>query len=263
MDTRDPSPRINDAQHQVPDNTIVIVTENDRFDRSVSTIVQSLHGNSTRDWFSPHAYLCLPLVIGNQYGLVVRSLFAFDAVWNGGNSPDDVEVVVHAAAEPANEDLRDHQFISAHFGRGTLTIQNRFHFRTPPGVSLMTINPPNFFIDGLHHLTGVVETDNLERDFSFNLKLTRPGLRVHVPAGSPVGGVVPVPRYFVDGFRLSHGRELFSDDVLERERAAGRALAAERSGPDGGRPHGAGRRYFNGERADGSTFADHQTRLTD
>ena len=53
---------------------------------------------------------------------------------------------------------------------GVVTIQNRFTFRTPPDVNLMTINPPNYWIDGIQHMTGVIETDNLRRDFTFNLK---------------------------------------------------------------------------------------------
>ena len=62
---------------QVPENKIVTIPENDIFNNSMELIVESFKGNKKRDWFVKHAYFCLPLVIGNQYGFGIKSLKAF------------------------------------------------------------------------------------------------------------------------------------------------------------------------------------------
>ena len=179
----------------VPKNKLVIIPESNEFSNSNELIVQSLKGNLKRDWFIKHAYFCLPLVIGNQYGFGIKSLKTFKVKWNGGVSASDVVVEILDEGDNPN-----HQSISSHFGMGTITIQNRFTFRTPPDINLMTINPPNQFIDGIHHMTGVVETDNLRRDFTFNLKITRPNTEIIINKGDLVGCVLPIPRHFVDKF---------------------------------------------------------------
>ena len=105
----------------VPDNTIAIVTESDNYEDVVFDIIEPLNGKNKRDWFSKHAHFCLPLTIGNQYGFIIKSLHDFKAVWNGGDTLEDVQVQLLSGENP-------HQMISSHFGIGTITIQNRFYY---------------------------------------------------------------------------------------------------------------------------------------
>jgi hypothetical protein len=144
---------------------------------------------------------------------------------------------------------------------GTITIQNRFTFRTPPGVNLMTINPPNQFIDGIHHMTGVIETDNLRRDFTFNLKITRPDFEITINKGDYIGCILPIPRHFVDEFELVNGYDIFTNDEIKEEQKAMYDFAVERSTKDVHKPSRNGRRYFKGEDVYGCPFLDHQNKL--
>ena len=235
---------------EIEENTILAVSHHDDWEKSIDDICGSLKGEKRRGWFIPHAYFCLPLVIGNQYGFIIRSQLDFWAIWNGGEAPEDVTVVCHP-----NDGT---QSIEAHFGMGTITITNHFHFRTPPGINLMTINPPNYFIDGIHHLTGVIETDNLRRDFTFNLKLTRPDHPIYIKKGTPVGCFLPIPRYFVDSFDLKSAKEVLTNKEIEDERKIGMEFGAERMGPDKEKPNQCGRRYRNGEDCRDNKFLDHQ-----
>jgi hypothetical protein len=240
----------------VPNNKLVTIPENNDFIKSNELIIESLKGKFKRDWFIKHAYFCLPLVIGNQYGFGIKSLKTFKAIWNGGDSPSDTTV------EILEEDVnKNYQSISSHFGMGTITIQNRFTFRTPPGVNLMTINPPNQFIDGVHHMTGVVETDNLRRDFTFNLKITRPNIEITINKGDYIGCVLPIPRHFVDEFELVNGYDIFTKEEIEEEQTAMRDFGIERATKDIHKPNGNGRRYFKGEDVYGCPFSDHQNKL--
>jgi hypothetical protein len=212
--------RINNHQNLVPENTILIVTEDDTVNDAVFNIIEPLKGHVKRDWFIPHAYHCLPLTIGNQYGFAIKSLYNFTAIWNGGDMPWDVVVNV--------ENLGSNQNISSHFGMGTITIQNRFHFRTPLGINLMTINPPNMFIPNLHNMTGVVETDNLRRDFTFNLRITQPNVEIKVNAGDIISAFIPIPRFFVDSFDIKLANDIVSTEIIENERLAGINFGIER-----------------------------------
>lgn len=237
----------------VPENKVVIIPEDDKYIESINQIVEPFKGNKKRNWFIQHAYFCLPLVIGNQYGFAIKSLKTFSVIWNGGNSPSDIKVEILD-----DGDNPTYQSISSHFGMGTVTIQNRFTFRTPPGVNLMTINPPNHWIDGIQHMTGVVETDNLRRDFTFNLKVTCKNTKITIQKGDYIGCVLPIPRYFADGFDLEDAYSIYTKEQIEEEQLAMRDFGIERSTEDKNKKNANGRRYHNGEDVYGNKFPDHQ-----
>jgi hypothetical protein len=247
--------KINDNNNLVPENTILVVTESDEFDQLALDIIQPMKGQVKRDWFIKHAYYCLPLTIGNQYGFAIRSMYDFTAIWNGGNSPLDLIINVD------NKNNPNKQTISSHFGMGVITIQNRFHFRTPLGINLITLNPPNTFIPNLQNMTGVIETDNLRRDFTLNLKVTSPNVLVSVKAGDLIGCVLPVPRFSVENYDFKVAKEVLPQAVIDAERAAGHAFAVERSGPDRSKPNGNGRRYANGVDIYNNEFYQHQKNM--
>ena len=240
----------------VPENTIIAIPENSNFKDSIGLIVEPFKGNLKRDWFVDHAYFCLPLTIGNQYGFGIKALKTFSVIWDGGNTPNNVKVEILE-----DSDIISAQKISSHFGMGTFTIQNRFTFRTPPGVNLMTINPPNHWIDGIQHMTGVVETDNLRRDFTFNLKITRKNEKIIINKGDYIGCVLPIPRYFADGFTLKNVEDVLTSNEILEEQQAMADFGEERRFVDRSKPHGNGRRYFNGEDIYGCPFSDHQKKV--
>ena len=240
----------------IPENKLVTITETEEYKNSPELIVEPLKGHKKRDWFVQHAYFCLPLVIGNQYGFAIKSLKTFAVNWRGGDSPSDV--VVEILDEGDNPTF---QHINSHFGMGTVTIQNRFTFRTPPGVNLMTINPPNHWIDGIQHMTGVVETDNLRRDFTFNLRVTRPNHTIVIQKGDYIGCVLPIPRYFPDNFEFVNAYDILTKEQIEEEQKAMRDFGIERSTADRDKLGGNGRRYFNGEDVYGNQFPDHQKNI--
>ena len=236
-------------------NKIITITESPHFNDSVKLIVSSLKGEIKRSWFVNHAYLCLPLTIANQMGFVIKSLSKFSVIWDGTDAPNGVKVEILDNPYPG------YQKISSHFGMGTVTIQNRFTFRTPPDINLMTINPPNHFIDGIHHMNGIIETDNLRRDFTFNLKVTRPNHKIIIEKGEYIGCIIPTPRYFIDGFSMDTGDSVLSNEEIEEERKAMTDFGIERTSIDKNKPHGTGRRYFKGEDVYGCPFLDHQKKI--
>lgn len=204
---------INDGINDVPRNKIAVMLtpkSNPLSYEDLETVIS--RPSKKRDWFTPHFYKCLPLTIANQYGFVITTQTDVELTWNGDDHPSGVSITV--------EDKTAHPFFGSLFGHGIVTVFVPFHLKTPPGVNLMTLNPPNYIIPNVTALTGVVETDNLRQEFTFNLKLQIPNVTVRIPKGFPVGAVIPIPRYYADGFELVNGSELFSPEVFAEETQA-------------------------------------------
>jgi hypothetical protein len=246
----------------IPDTKIAAISYNPEWQSqdSIDRVFQSLKGQSKREWFVKHAYHCLPLVIGNQYGFVIKSLYDFEVVWDGGQSVNSVKVNILTEEEEYKKTY-NLQSINSHFGMGTFTVQTPYQLRTPIGINLMTINPPNYFIDGIYHMTGVVETDNLRRDFTYNLRITRPNYKIKINKGNYIGCVIPYPRHFIDNFTVTNAMDILSEQEVQIERDCAKAFGLERSTVDIKKKHRNGKRYWRGEDIYGNKFDDHQTGL--
>jgi hypothetical protein len=249
-------PFINDAGYEVPRETIVVVPYDMSGDGYYKDIILPLKGETKRDWFNPHYYYCLPINIGNQYGFVIRSQRDFEMTWDGSiNNPFDISFTF------LDSDSEHKQTIKGGFGNGVVTVQNHFYLKTPPNINLMTIQPPNLFITGCAAMTGVVETDNIRRDFTFNLKITIPNFKIVVKKGDALGAFIPIQRGFVDNFTIRTIKELFSEEIYSNELKEVVSLTNERLTVDTEKAHESGRRYFNGLHFDNKPYENHQKRL--
>jgi hypothetical protein len=249
-------PYLNEPGFEIPDNTILVVPTSENTDGFYKEVIMPLKGEVKRDWFHSHFYYCLPINIGNQYGFVIRSMRDFEVTWNGlMETENDLEINF------LNDDNSNKQFIKGGFSNGVLTIQNCFALRTPLGVNLMTIQPPNMYIPGCVALTGVIETDQVRRDFTFNLKITIPNYKITVKKGDALGAFIPIPRYYVDAFGLELVTDVFDKSVHANEVGDGIELSRQRGAEDLEKPHKSGRRYFNGIHAYGDEYKDHQKKL--
>ena len=235
-------------ENPVPDNTIVVVPHFLN-DSSYLDIIEPLKGKARRDWFDEAFYYCLPLTVGNQYGFAIKSLRSFTVEWHGGNEPAIITII-----DGSND---RYQSIENVFGNGIVSIQNRFTLRTPTGINLMTIQPPNMFNPYMSAMTGVVESDNLRRDFTFNTKMTAPG-KVQINRGDILAAFMPIPRYFVEKFEIKSCLDVFDENVLKQEMDEFDRLVHLRRTEDTNKKYGAGRLYFNGLDSKGNKFNDHQ-----
>lgn len=250
---------INDGINDVPDKTIAIFTSpkiiNEKLtqERILSMVKKP---DKKRDWFSPHFYRCLPLTIGNQYGFTISSEFDISFEWNGGEKSEDTKIYL----DKEIDDLDNIRYpnVRSHFGHGTITINTPYFFRTPPGVNLITINPPNYVIPNVTVMTGVIETDNLRRSFTFNLKIQIPNIRTTIPAGYPLAAFIPIPRYYCDKFNLDFAENLFNKDIINEELETSKAADKYRKEVEPTLKNNVGKHYMQGKDVYGNTFKDHQ-----
>ena len=250
---------INDGINNVPDKTIAIFTSPKVYDRGLTQeriLNMVKKPDKKRDWFDSHFYRCLPLTIGNQYGFTISSEFDIAFEWNGGNKIEDTKLYIDNEVDNLNNTKFPN--ITSHFGHGIVTIHPPFFFRTPIGVNLMTVNPPNHIIPNITVMTGVIETDNLRRSFSFNLKIQIPNIKVFIPAGHPLGAFIPIPRYYCDEFNLDFAENLFNKELVDEEIKAGKDATKYRDEIEPTLKHGVGKHYMQGKDVYGNMFKDHQ-----
>lgn len=244
---------INQDGNDVPKDSIVILPHHDSHSNNgdYENIIVDFRSNPKRDWFNSHFYYCLPIGIGNQYGFGIKSMYDVKLNWNGGQDQDSLTIEIE-------NDGSEQQRLASQFGSGILTVQNNFMFRTEPGMNLMTFPPPNHFIPGIVSMTAVIETDNLRRDFTFNVKVTEPNRDFYIKKGDILSAFIPIPRYFIDKFSLEPASKIFSKRTIEKERNETNIFNEQRLGEDMNKPHESGRKYFHGLHADSSPYPDHQ-----
>jgi hypothetical protein len=122
----------------------------------------------------------------------------------------------------------------------------------------MTINPPNHVLPNITVMTGVIETDNLRRNFTFNLKIQMPGIRTFFPAGTPLAGFIPIPRYYADSFEIKDAEEIFNEEIFIEEMQATLDIGTYRDQVEVDYKHKVGKLYFKGIDVYGNKFPDHQ-----
>jgi len=219
------NPFIN-VEQNIPDNTIVAIKTRKRYPDVSKDSLESLvsRPSKKRDWFPSRFYRCLPLTIGNQYGFLIKSGFDFAVSWDGNPEPEGVKIEI--AGDP--KDL---------------------------------IGPPNYVIPNVTVMTGVVETDNIRRDFSLNLKLQMPDFTTYIPKGSALAAILPIPRYFVDKFTVVPGSDVFTPEVLDVETQACEDAYTYREVEQPKHKFNVSQHYLKGMDVYDNKFYDHQRSL--
>ncbi|MDX2132267.1 MAG: DUF6065 family protein [Planctomycetota bacterium] len=209
-----------------------------------------------RDWMDQtvdkFAYRCLPLVMANQAGWIVKSPLDCVATWNG--KPDPTSTTVRF---PQGEgDLKGH--ITGHFGHGVLTFSLPWLFRTSPGYGLWVRGPSNAPKDNIVALDGIVETDWAPYTFTMNWKIMRRNVDVFFRKGEPVCMLVPFPLALLESVTPEF-HELDEDPVLKQDFY----YFTSRRSTNIRRLHKTGENewamdYMRGHRPDGTPVSDHR-----
>lgn len=186
------------------------------FDMDIVSFLRPLQNDHKRHWFTSHFYKCLPLTIGNMQGFVFSLPFGLEVFWNGGIQSDDMKLTPYNFDEKLKK--MNHVHLTSEFGHGILTAHFPLMLKTPPGVNLMTIAPPNYPLPGISPMTGVVETDNLRFTFTLNFKIDLPNTLIKIEKDYPIMGILPIPRYFCDSFELVNAYDILDKDEIEEER---------------------------------------------
>ena len=210
-----------------------------------------------------NANRCLPLLMANESGWVMRNPVPFTATWDGSDLPAGVRIEIDAGAP------HHPGFIEPGFGHGIVTFAVPYLFRTPPGFNLLARGPAHWPKDGASPLEGLVETDWSVATFTMNWKLTRPEHPVRFELDEPFCMVVPQRRGELESFAPAV-RPFRSDPETLRatkqwnenrhQLRVHKFLAQHSKELEGFKDHWE-RTYFKGKLPDGSDAPEHQTKL--
>ncbi len=215
----------------------------------------------TRPWMDEapqgFAYRCLPLNIANAHGWEVLCPTGFEAVWNGGPRPADVQIrPLDNSGWPG----------IAHFGVGVVTFHLGYLVRTEPGYDLWVGGPANAPKDGIIPLTGIVETDWAPYAFTMNWRFTRPNVPIRFMRGEPFCSFFPIPRALLEE-TTPEIRDLDSDPetkaaFTEWSEKRGKFLVDLPQPGSEAQRQGWQKDYFRGVTPDGKRVADgHRTKV--
>lgn len=172
--------------------------------------LEVIPGRARRAWMDQtsegFAYRCLPLSIANSSGWEILSPCTFEAEWNGEPGTDAITLRSHHP----DDDLE--RFVMSHFGHGILTFRPGYVVSTDPGWAVLVRGAPNFVVDGIQPLEGLVETDWLPFSFTMNWMFTRPGT-VTFEKGEPIAFLTPIQHLELDAI-APEIRDIESDPVL-------------------------------------------------
>jgi hypothetical protein len=216
-----------------------------------------------RDWMDAqpnrHPYRCLPLAVANAYGWHLLCPAPIEIDWNGGPGADDLKI---RALKPMGRLVET--FCRSVFCFGIVTMHINYIFQTDPGWDLLATGPANSPKDNAYPLTGIIETSWLPYPFTMNWQVLRPG-RVSFEEDEPFCSIVPIQKNAVLECRPEI-RPLSDDPELEAQAKAWRTErfhfnARFYSGDPEARRQGWSKRYFLGERMDGTPVDGHVNKL--
>jgi Family of unknown function (DUF6065) len=140
----------------------------------------------TRDWMDEttkkHAYRCYPVSVANSLGWSLSYDMDISFIWDGvsDTTPDHVTV------------LSGIEVCSTGRANATISFDTGIIFKTDPNVTLVSIAPPNYFIEGAQAFTSVISTSFFNDVFPCAWKITKPDTVITIPAGTPVATILPV-----------------------------------------------------------------------
>lgn len=138
-----------------------------------------------RDWMDEtsgnHAYRCFPVTQANVVGYSLSCIEDIEFEWDGINdqTPDRVKIFNPERAYSGR-------------GQSSISINTGLVFRTDQDVSILTINPVNYFNDDFETMSYVISTSFYDNPFPLALKAKSANKRITIKAGTPVATIIPI-----------------------------------------------------------------------
>ena len=139
-----------------------------------------------RDWMDAtsegHAYRCFPVTQANVVGY---SLFCNEDInffWDGINdqTPDHLEIIKAPEGSYGGR------------GQSSISFNTGLIFRTEQNVSMLTINPVNYFINDFETMSNIVSTSFYDNPLPLAIKAKSPNKNVIIKAGTPLATLIPI-----------------------------------------------------------------------
>lgn len=138
-----------------------------------------------RDWMDvtseKHAYRCFPVTQANVIGWSLSCKEDIIFTWDGINDQTDQHVNILSPQD-------------AYAGRGqsTVSLNTSLIFRTDPDVSILTINPVNYFNDDFEAMSNLISTSFYDNPLPLAIKAKKANVETVIKAGTPIATIIPI-----------------------------------------------------------------------
>jgi hypothetical protein len=82
-------------------------------------------------------------------------------------------------------------------------------------MSILSISPPNYFIDGASAFTSIISTSFFEESYPIAWRITRPNVPIIIPAGTPVATLIPISIGNLCNIELDINEKVFAQESQE------------------------------------------------
>ncbi|MGA1049614.1 MAG: DUF6065 family protein, partial [Minisyncoccia bacterium] len=113
-----------------------------------------------RDWMDDtqnrHAYKCFPVSLVNTIGYSISFLDDIEFIWDGisDTNPDHVKIITCGQ-----------NVCNTNRANGTISFNTGLYFKTDENISIISISPPNYFIDGAFAMSSIISTSFYQDSF--------------------------------------------------------------------------------------------------
>jgi hypothetical protein len=138
-----------------------------------------------RDWMDEtsegHAYRCFPVTQSNVVGWSLSCVEDIVFTWDGVNDQSQDRVTIKGPE-------------GSYSGRGqsSISLNTGLVFRTDQDVSMLVINPVNYFQDEFETMSSLISTSFYDNPLPLALKAKAANREVTIKAGTPVATLIPI-----------------------------------------------------------------------
>jgi len=138
-----------------------------------------------RDWMDEtserHAYRCFPITQANVVGWSLACTKDIVFIWDGINdqTADHIKITSPSGAYAGR-------------GQSSISLNTGLIFRTTNEVSILTINPVNYFNDDFETISNMISTSFYDNPLPLAIKAKKSNVETRIIAGTPVATIIPI-----------------------------------------------------------------------
>lgn len=134
------------------------------------------------DTYEKHAYNCFPVTLTNRLGWSLSYPEDISFVWDGisDSTPNHVKI------------LSGDRYVDTTRSNATISFLTGISFNTDKNLSLLTMPPSNYFVDGATCFTTLISTSFFTHSLPVVYRITSPNKVITIKAGDPVCTIIPI-----------------------------------------------------------------------
>ena len=139
-----------------------------------------------RDWMDAtpekHAYRCFPVTQANMIGWSLSCTEDIEFIWNGitDTSSENIDI------------LSEKDFLYTGRGQATVSFMSGLIFKSEQDVSLLIVNPVNYFSPDFETMSSLITTSWYDKDLPIAIKAKVANKKIIIKAGQPIATIIPI-----------------------------------------------------------------------